>query len=188
MGTVKETGGVLQTGSMQRSMPEFRIASELIRNGVIGKISHVDCSFGGPGRPCDLPKEAMESALDWDMWVGPAKMRPYNSILSPRGVHKNWPNWRAYKEFGSGMVGDWGAHHLDIKGGSWETCVLCVTAIKIRKLVIHFVFAVLNCCLLLMLLTHLALHNDELLSETNAFSRINLNLGWILALKSWASI
>lgn len=111
---VKKTGRVLQTGSMQRSMSEFRIVCELVRNGVIGKISHVDCSFGGPGVPCDLPEEAMEPGLDWNMWVGPAKMRPYNSVLSPRGVHTHFPNWRNYKEFGSGMVGDWGAHMLDI--------------------------------------------------------------------------
>ena len=42
---------VLQTGSMQRSMKEFRIACELVRNGCIGKIERVECSFGGPSRP-----------------------------------------------------------------------------------------------------------------------------------------
>jgi predicted dehydrogenase len=48
------------------------------------------------------------------MWLGPAQMRPYNSILSPRGVHKHFPDWRKYREFGGGMVTDWGAHHFDI--------------------------------------------------------------------------
>lgn len=105
---------VLQTGSMQRSMKEFRVACELVRNGAIGKIDRVECSFGPPGVPCDLPEEEMEPGLDWDMWVGPAPMRPYNSVLSPRGVHGHFPDWRSYKEFGGGMVCDWGAHHLDI--------------------------------------------------------------------------
>ena len=114
MDTVKKTGRVLQTGSMQRSSAEFRVACELVQNGIIGKVSHIDCSFGGPGRPCDLPEEPMEPGLDWDRWVGPAPMRPYNSVLSPRGLHEHFPDWRLYKEFGSGMVGDWGAHHLDI--------------------------------------------------------------------------
>ena len=41
-------------------------------------------------------------------------MRPYNSVLSPRGMHNHFPNWRGYREFGGGMVTDWGAHHLDI--------------------------------------------------------------------------
>lgn len=105
---------VLQTGSMQRSSKEFRVACELVRNGAIGKVLRVECSFGDPAVPCDLPEEPMEPGLDWNMWIGPAPMRPYNSVLSPRGVHHHFPNWRAYREFGGGGVADWGAHHLDI--------------------------------------------------------------------------
>jgi predicted dehydrogenase len=105
---------VLQTGSMQRSMKEFRVACELVRNGVIGTVQRVECSFGDPGRPCDLPEETMEPGLDWDRWCGPAPFRGYSSVLSPRGVHKGFPDWRLYKEYGSGAIGDWGAHHLDI--------------------------------------------------------------------------
>jgi predicted dehydrogenase len=112
--TVPANKRVLQTGSMQRSSMEFRIASELVINGVIGKIERVECSFGGPPKPCDLPEEKMEPGLDWNMWVGAAPMRPYNSTLSPRGIHGHFPRWRNYKEFGGGMVCDWGAHHLDI--------------------------------------------------------------------------
>ncbi|MFA7692699.1 MAG: Gfo/Idh/MocA family oxidoreductase [Candidatus Hydrogenedentales bacterium] len=111
---VKETGRILQTGSMQRSMKEFRVACELVRNGAIGKIDRVLCSFGVPGIPCDLPEEEMEPGLDWDMWLGPAPMRPYSSVLSPRGIHDHFPDWRDYREYGGGMVTDWGAHHLDI--------------------------------------------------------------------------
>lgn len=105
---------ILQTGSMQRSMREFRVVCELARNGVIGKIDRIEAFFGDPAVPCNLPAEEMEPGLDWNQWVGPAPMRPYNSILSPRGVHKHFPMWRNYQEFGGGMVGDWGAHHLDI--------------------------------------------------------------------------
>ena len=114
MNAVEAHKRVLQTGSMQRSMKEFRVACELVRNGVIGTIERVECSFGPPGVPCDLPEEEMEPGLDWNMWVGPAPMRPYNSILSPRGIHDHFPDWRNYREFGGGMVCDWGAHHLDI--------------------------------------------------------------------------
>jgi len=105
---------ILQTGSMQRSMKEFRVACELVRNGVIGKVQRVECSFGDPGRPCDLPEEAMEPGLDWNFWCGPAPFRGYSSVLSPRGMPEGFPAWRDYKEYGSGAVGDWGAHHLDI--------------------------------------------------------------------------
>ena len=114
MAVVKKTGRVLQTGSMQRSMSEFRVACELVRNGAIGKISRVECSFGGPAVPCDLPEESLEPGLDWDMWLGPAPLRPYSSVLSPRGIHTHFPDWREYREYGGGMVTDWGAHHLDI--------------------------------------------------------------------------
>ena len=105
---------VLQTGSMQRSSKEFRVACELVRNGAIGKVERVECAFGDPGKPCDLPQEEMEPGLDWERWLGPAPMRPYNSVLSPRGLHDHFPNWRNYREYGGGMVTDWGAHHLDI--------------------------------------------------------------------------
>ena len=114
MDAVRNNNRVFQTGSMQRSSREFRVACELVRNGVIGKISRVEAGFGGPAKPCDLPAEEMEAGLDWDMWLGPAPKRDYNSILSPRGVNKHVPQWRAYREYGGGGVTDWGAHHLDI--------------------------------------------------------------------------
>ena len=111
---VRKHKRVFQTGSMQRSMFEFRAAAELVRNGVIGKISHVDVSIGGPAVFCDLPEQPMEPGLDWNMWLGPAPMRGYSSVLSPRGVHTHFPDWRNYREYACGMIGDWGAHHFDI--------------------------------------------------------------------------
>lgn len=110
----RETKRVFQTGSQQRSSSEFRVACELARNGVIGKIYHVAVGVGGPGKACDLPEEPMEPGLDWDMWLGGAPMRPYNSVLAPRGVHNHFPSWRNFWEYGGGMVTDWGAHHFDI--------------------------------------------------------------------------
>jgi predicted dehydrogenase len=111
---VHTNGRVLQVGSMQRSSKEFRWACELVRQGRLGKISRVLTGFGPPGKWCDLPEESMEPGLDWDMWLGPAPRRPYNSVLSPRGVHKHFPAWRDYWEYGGGKVTDWGAHHVDI--------------------------------------------------------------------------
>lgn len=105
---------VFQTGSQQRSGNEFLLACELVRNGRIGKVKTVNVNVGGPSKPCDLPEEEMEKGLDWDLWLGPAPKRPYNSVLSPRGVHSHFPNWRAYREYSGGMMTDWGAHHFDI--------------------------------------------------------------------------
>ena len=111
---VKKYNRILQTGSMQRSSSEFRIACELVRNGVIGKIKNVGIAVGDPGRPCDLQEESPEPGLNWDLWCGPALMRAYSSVLSPRGIHNHFPAWRNYMEYGGGMVTDWGAHHIDI--------------------------------------------------------------------------
>ena len=105
---------IFQVGSMQRSMSEFRVACELVRNGVIGTVAKVDAAVSGPPVPCDLPEEPAEPGLDWDMWLGPAPQRPYNSILSPRGMPAGYPEWRHYREYGGGGVCDWGAHHFDI--------------------------------------------------------------------------
>ncbi len=56
----------------------------------------------------------MEPGLDWNLWCGPAPLRGYSAVLSPRGIHQGFPHWRDYMEYGSGGVGDWGAHHVDI--------------------------------------------------------------------------
>ena len=114
MKVVNNKKAILQTGSMQRSSRVFRVACELVRNGVIGKVKSTAVNVGPPGITCDLPTEKMEPGLDWNMWVGPGPMRGYSSVLSPRGVHGHFPNWRNYKEYGGGMVCDWGAHMIDI--------------------------------------------------------------------------
>ena len=107
---------IVQTGSQQRSnvFGPFRQAVDIIRSGRLGKISKVTVGVGGPSKKCDLPKEDMEPGLNWDMWLGQAPMRPYHSILSPRGVHRHFPAWRSYYEYSGGGHTDMGAHHYDI--------------------------------------------------------------------------
>lgn len=114
MQEVEQSGVVLQTGSQQRSNKEFRLAAELVRNEIAGKVIKIRSSFWGPGRPCNLDEETLEPGLDWNRWLGPAQMRPYHSTLSPRGFPESFPQWRAFREFGGGGVCDMGAHHLDI--------------------------------------------------------------------------
>ncbi len=111
---VRSNQRILQVGSMQRSMKEFRVACELVRNGALGAVKKVNVAVGAPSVPCDLPPEAEQAGLDWNLWLGPAPTRAYNSVLSPRGVHKHFPLWRNYREYGGGDVADWGAHHFDI--------------------------------------------------------------------------
>ncbi len=126
-------GRVFQTGSMQRSwakVSEFRAACMIVRNGYIGDLKYVDANYGrggqklgGPSHPVrffDKPENAATEGaankdVDWNMWLGPAKWRPYSDQLAPRGVNKFYPMfWRFDDDLGSGYNGDWGAHHLDI--------------------------------------------------------------------------
>ena len=111
---VRKNQRICQTGSMQRSSREFHKACTLVRNGRIGKVKQVIVGVGGPSKWCDLPEETLEPGLDWNFWLGPAPLRPYNSVLSPRGVHNHFPDWRNYREYSGGMMTDWGAHHFDI--------------------------------------------------------------------------
>jgi len=111
---VRRNQRVFQTGSMQRSSREFRVACELVRNGVVGKVQRVEVNVGGPAKWCDLPEQPLPDRTDWNMWLGPAAQRGYNEVLCPKGVHQHFPAWRNYREYGGGGVTDWGAHHFDI--------------------------------------------------------------------------
>jgi len=111
----REHKRVFQTGSMQRSWPEFRQAVELVRNGYIGEIKTVRVNVGPPPVPYNLPQEPMPAGLNWDMWLGPnVKPQVFNHNLAPGTADDFWAHWRDYKEFGGGGMTDWGAHMFDI--------------------------------------------------------------------------
>lgn len=101
-------GRIVQTGSQQRSDARFRLACELIRAGRLGKIHTVRAgisgvNFNGPAvEDRDPPAE-----LDYDFWLGPAPLRPYNE----KRVHYNF---RFFWDYSGGQLTNWGAHHLDI--------------------------------------------------------------------------
>ena len=105
---------VFQTGSMQRSWPEFRQAVEIVRNGFIGEIKSVKVNVGPPPAAYNLPEQPVPDGLDWSKWLGPNEFKPFNAELAPPITKDVYPNWRNYKEFGGGMVTDWGAHMFDI--------------------------------------------------------------------------
>jgi predicted dehydrogenase len=105
---------VFQTGNMQRSWRDFRHAVELVRNGYIGDIKEINIHVGVPVVQCNLPSEKAPNNLNWDMWVGPSMYRDFSSELSPPVERDIYPNWRNYRDFGGGMITDWGAHMFDI--------------------------------------------------------------------------
>lgn len=105
---------VFQTGNMQRSWRDFRHAVELVRNGYIGDIKEVNVSIGEPIKQCDLPTQPVPEGLDWNEWIGPSLYRGFHEDLAPSDINGNWAWWRGYRDFGGGLVTDWGAHMFDI--------------------------------------------------------------------------
>lgn len=111
---VGKSGKVLQTGSMQRSMRSFQRAVAIIQAGEIGELKEAIVSIGPPPKPYDLPEQAVPEGMDWQAWVGPSVVRPFNEQLAPGSSERMWPKWRDYAEYGGGMIADWGAHMFDI--------------------------------------------------------------------------
>ncbi|MDO6516995.1 Gfo/Idh/MocA family protein [Zobellia uliginosa] len=112
--TVKKTGKVLQTGSMQRSWATFQKATEIVQNGHLGEIKKVLVNVGDPAVPFNMPSEPVPAEVDWNQWCGPAPLLPYNQRLSPPESKAFFPDWRLFNETGGGILTDWGAHMFDI--------------------------------------------------------------------------
>ena len=115
----RECGVVSQMGIQGHSGEGLRLICEWIQAGVIGAVREVDAwcdltyypwghaywsSKWGAGRPTDKPE--IPKGVDWDLWIGPAPMRPYHPAYHPLV-------WRCWWDFGNGMMGDRGAHTLD---------------------------------------------------------------------------
>lgn len=110
----RKNNRVFQTGSMQRSFPEFRQAVELVRNGLIGDLQNIKVSVGGPPVPYNLPAQPMVEGLDWNFWLGPNEPVAFNTLLTPSITDTFWAKWRDFKGLGGGFMTDWGAHMFDI--------------------------------------------------------------------------
>lgn len=107
---VREYKVVSQMGNQGRSGEGTRRLAEWIWAGAIGEIREVHSWTNRPVWPQGIgrPAETMDvpGTLDWNLWLGPAPERPYNSAYLPF-------NWRAWYDFGAGALGDMGCHVLD---------------------------------------------------------------------------
>ena len=112
----RKYGRVVQAGTQQRSGVHFQKAVEIVQSGRLGDISFVRTwNYGnefpeGIGNPAD---SAPPGDLDWDLWLGPAPLRPFNANrfgVSP--VH--YSRFRWFWDYAGGMMTDWGIHLLDI--------------------------------------------------------------------------
>lgn len=104
---VRDTGGILQTGSQQRSDKHFRLACELVRNGRIGKLKHISVWLPRGRREGPFVKSSSPEGFDWNMWQGPT---PEVEYVRER-THVTFRYWWDYS---GGTMTDWGAHHNDI--------------------------------------------------------------------------
>ena len=112
-----------QMGNQGYSHEATRIATEIIWSGEIGDVTEVHSYRGRASWPegiQNLPAtERVPDTLDWDLWLGPAALRPYTS--GDEAYRKEYPNqfgfylpfnWRGFYDFGSTLIGDWGIHQL----------------------------------------------------------------------------
>ncbi|HAM70519.1 MAG TPA: oxidoreductase [Verrucomicrobiales bacterium] len=100
---------VVQVGTQRRSTPHLIEARDrILREGKLGRIAHVEiCCYYHMRASENPPDTAPPDYLDYEMWTGPAPMRPYNKLVHPR-------SWRAFMEYGNGIVGDMCIHMLDM--------------------------------------------------------------------------
>jgi predicted dehydrogenase len=109
--TMKRTNRIFQAGTQRRSVPQFQTAVEMAQAGKLGKLEMLHASvytpeLGNtwlPGEPTPAP-----DVCDWNLWLGPAPWRPYNSAYVAG-------KWRGQYDFESGArLLDWGAHTVDL--------------------------------------------------------------------------
>lgn len=101
---------VTQMGNQGHSGEGIRLIQEWIDDGAIGQVREVHCWTNRPiwaqGMPRPEQQPPVPTGLDWDLWLGPAPLRPYHRVYHPF-------SWRAWYDFGCGSLGDMGCHIMD---------------------------------------------------------------------------
>jgi predicted dehydrogenase len=128
----RRLGRVVQVNTQRRSTPHLIEARDkYIRSGVLGKIGLVEiCCYFHMRNTTNPPDIKPPDTLDYEMWTGPAPMRPYNNIIHPRG-------WRNFFEYSNGILGDMCVHLLDctrwMMGLGWPKKISSTGGILIDK-------------------------------------------------------
>src|SRR5256714_11258379 len=123
---------VVQIGTQRKSTPHLIEAKkQIVEAGLLGKIGHVDmCCYFHMRANGNQPVEPVPDFFDYDMWTGPAPLRPYDGL-----PHKRW--WRTFTEYGNGIVGDMCVHMLDtarwMLGLGWPKRISSAGGIFVEK-------------------------------------------------------
>jgi hypothetical protein len=118
---VQKSSVVFQFGTQQRSGGNFRFACELVRNGKIGRLKTILVGVPGSIPFPTQPPEPVPRELDYEMWLGPAPMKPYcfercrpYTSRPNEPWTRNYSTWYHISDYCIGFIGNWGIHHLDI--------------------------------------------------------------------------
>lgn len=132
LAAARKYGRVVQVGTQRRSTPHIIDARDrVIREGKLGKLGHVEIYCYYHMRSRENPADTTPPPhLDYDMWTGPAPLRPYNPLVHPR-------RWRVFNEYCNGIVGDMCIHMLDMVrwmlGLGWPTSIHSSGGIYVDK-------------------------------------------------------
>jgi predicted dehydrogenase len=110
---VQATDRILQIGSQQRSWKQFHRACELVRNGRIGDLKHVEIGLPGDPSGPDAPPMPVPPNLNYDAWLGSTPVVYYTEMRVHPQSSFDRPGWLRCEQFGAGMITGWGAHHVD---------------------------------------------------------------------------
>ncbi len=123
---------VVQVGTQRKSTPHLIEAKkQVVDAGLLGTIGHVEmCCYFHMRANGNPPLEPVPAFLDYEMWTGPAPLRPYDGL-----PHRRW--WRTFKEYGNGIMGDMCVHMLDTARWmlqlGWPTSVSSTGGILVQK-------------------------------------------------------
>lgn len=123
---------VVQVGTQRKSTPHLIDAKKnIVDAGLLGKVSHAEiCCYYHMRANGNPPVQPVPDFLDYEMWTGPAPLRPYDGL-----PHRRW--WRTFQEYGNGIVGDMCVHMLDtvrwMLGLSWPDRISSSGGIFVQK-------------------------------------------------------
>ncbi|HOX57751.1 MAG TPA: Gfo/Idh/MocA family oxidoreductase [Candidatus Paceibacterota bacterium] len=123
---------VVQVGTQRKSTPHLIDAKkQVVDAGLLGKIGHVDmCCYFHMRANGNPPVEPVPDFLDYEMWTGPAPLRPYDGL-----PHVRW--WRTFMEYGNGIVGDMCVHMFDtvrwMLGLGWPKRITSAGGIYVQR-------------------------------------------------------
>ena len=123
---------VVQVGTQRKSTPHLVEAKKnIVEAGLLGKVSHVElCCYYHMRANGNPPLRPVPDYLDYEMWTGPAPLRPYDEI-----PHVRW--WRTFMEYGNGILGDMCVHMLDtarwMLGLGWPKRISSIGGIFVQK-------------------------------------------------------